>query len=416
MKKIWFLFLSLFIIFWFWVSFANPIAPETYYVCSMFENIEIDNYRVIVQNGSSFYEPTVKTCSQCWEHQINNHDIDRWNIIKERSYEGPTQEVFLLDKTINLEGITTDNVDVKAIPIWSIISTFCDISYNKTRMYKVVNSWGNYTMLNRTQHYRDIQEMKNKIKKIPFFRLLTIIIETLVLFFITKIVRKDEPISNKKLLLFWIIPTTVTLPLLWFVLPLVIWNWILYIVVWEMLVIILEAIMLKYWLNISWKKSIILSIICNVFSFLILWWGSLIMDFYDNQRIIFSFSIPIWVKIYLPVLYFLTEFVVLCIMGKIWWNNSEISKKKLILTWIVAPFISILVLILLVWGIIALDAGIWLENRWALIAILVSLFIEILLIKKLLKISWKKSIIMVFLSILCFIIISFFVRSILFGL
>jgi hypothetical protein len=31
----------------------------------MFENVEIDNYRVVVQNGSGFYEFVKGDCSQC---------------------------------------------------------------------------------------------------------------------------------------------------------------------------------------------------------------------------------------------------------------------------------------------------------------------------------------------------------------
>ena len=193
--------------------------------------------------------------------------------------------------------------------------------------------------------------------------------------------------------------------------PSILWDWILYIVVWELLVAVLEAAMIKYWLNASWKKSIIASIICNVFSFAILWWGSLIMDFYDGQGLIMD--IPIWTEIYLPVLYFLIEFAVICISGKMLWNGEQISNKRLILTWIISPIIMILSFALLIWILVVLHLDN--QDRLQLAAILVSLFIEMLLIKYLLKVSWKKSIIMVVLSILCPIVISFFVR-ILFGL
>jgi hypothetical protein len=54
------------------------------------------------------------------------------------------------------------------------------------------------------------------------------------------------------------------------------------------------------------------------------------MDFYDSQGLIID--IPIWTEIYLPVLYFLIEFAVLCISGKMLWNGEQISKKKLILS------------------------------------------------------------------------------------
>ena len=383
MKKIWLLLLSLSIVFWFWVSFANPIAPETYYVCSMFENVEIDNYRVIVQNGSSFYEPTVKTCSQCWEYQNRNHDADsEKQIIRDRSYFGdwgPTQEVFLLDKATNLGDITTDNVDVKAISIWSITSTFCDISHNKTRMYKVVNSWGNYVMLNRTQHYKDIQEMKNKIKKVPLFRLLTIITETIVLFLIAKIFRKDEEISNKKLLLLWIIPTTITLPLLWFLLPLLLWNWTLYLIIWELLVVAIEMIIIKYWLKISRIKAIIASLLCNLFSFVLLT---------DEIR-------QIWMS---SLLVILIETIALFIVGKLLLKKYEISNKKFILVWSIASTLS-LILIRVFIRVVEEYSSIYLQDRLtSLIIIWIKIFSEIFIIKYLLRISWTKTIIV---CILC---------------
>jgi hypothetical protein len=55
------------------------------------------------------------------------------------------------------------------------------------------------------------------------------------------------------------------------------------------------------------------------------------------------------------------------------------------------------------------------QYRLELVAILISLFVEMLFIKHLLKVSWKKSIIMVILSILCPIVIGFIVK-VLFGL
>lgn len=400
-KKIRLLLLLLFAIFWFWISFANPIAPKQY--CYTLNNVKIDNYRVIVEYGdrevSDFwgwlranlssdrkrevYEPKAKECTKC----------SRWGESK----------VYLLDKNIDIKNITKENIDDNAIFVWNIRDSDCTSYYDYTIAYKVTKKKGSYELTKGK-----IKDL-GKIKQFPLFLSLAIIIETLVLFFIAKLFREDAQISNKKLLLFWIIPTIITLPLLWFVLPSILWDWILYIIVWELLVAGLEATMIKYWLNISWKRSIMASVICNVFSFVILWWGSLIVDFYDDQWIIFS--IPIWVKLYLPVLYLLIEFVILCIVGKLWWDDGEISNKKLILTWVVASIVSVLLLILLVWGVIALDVEIWLENRWVLVAILVSLFVEMFLIKYLLKVSWKKSIIMVILSVLCPIVIVFLVNA-----
>ena len=57
-------------------------------------------------------------------------------------------------------------------------------------------------MLDRTEHYKIRQEIKDRIKDFPLYWLLAVIIETLVLFFITKLFRKEDYISNKKLL-YW---------------------------------------------------------------------------------------------------------------------------------------------------------------------------------------------------------------------
>jgi hypothetical protein len=83
---------------------------------------------------------------------------------------------------------------------------------------------------------------------------------------------EENEISNKKLLLWWIIPTTITLPLLWFALPLLIGRYrytiIWYTMIWELFVTIIEAVILKYWLKISRRKAILVSIICNAASYL----------------------------------------------------------------------------------------------------------------------------------------------------
>jgi hypothetical protein len=68
-------------------------------------------------------------------------------------------------------------------------------------------------MLDRTERYKTIQKIKDRIKEIPVFWLFAVTIETLILFFIAKFfwrkygiideIRLEEnKISNKKLLLF----------------------------------------------------------------------------------------------------------------------------------------------------------------------------------------------------------------------
>lgn len=111
------------------------------------------------------------------------------------------------------------------------------------------------------------QNTKNQIIEFSFSWIIAIIIETIILFVLAKLFRKQDQIPNRKLILFWILPTTITLPFLQFVLPLIIEKWLWYTVIWELLVTAIEAIIIKYWLKISRWKAILTSIICNAASY-----------------------------------------------------------------------------------------------------------------------------------------------------
>ena len=109
-KKVWFLLLSLFVVFWFWVSFANPIAPgsiveEDHYikldyslVCKKLENVEIDNYRAIILVNWSRSDFLAWLSNSNWEWEFYtpkaNVCIKKWGI------------VFLLDKSIKIKNLT----------------------------------------------------------------------------------------------------------------------------------------------------------------------------------------------------------------------------------------------------------------------------------------------------------------------
>lgn len=99
--------------------------------------------------------------------------------------------------------------------------------------------------------------------------LITIIIETLVLFLFFKTLLKKIEISKLKLLFTGIFTSVATLPYLWFVLPLFITNSLYYIVFGELSVVIIESLILLVILNIKFKTAILVSFICNLFSFVI---------------------------------------------------------------------------------------------------------------------------------------------------
>lgn len=299
-KKIWLFFLSLIAIITFWISFADIIEPNTHYVdrCVKFQNVEIDNYRVIVENygpmTDEIYEPQANQCLE-WYYQ----------------FAESTQ--YLLDKSIDIEGITHENIQDEAIKIWNLraIWWYVDDSNplsSETFTYRIIKNWDIYKLEesdtesvksfenneiiwdeediksldeeyieDETDYALEIVESEewielannNRLVKFLVAWILTILIETIVLFAIAKLFRKEEQISNWRLILTWIFASTITLPLLRFVLPLFIKDWVEYIVIWELLVTLIEIFIIKYWLRVSRWKAILASIFCNLFSFLI---------------------------------------------------------------------------------------------------------------------------------------------------
>ena len=240
-KKVWLLLLSIFVIFWFWVSFANPIAVRIPLICSELENVEIDLYRVVVPYVSSggytkFYEPNINECLKCKK--------DDSLLARIKNIQDPPEiEVFLLDKSIDLENISKNFVEEVAIPIWTVPTVNCEdtLRYDENRKYKIIRSWGTYKLEMIYTDYKpvyypkheyivyeyEIEETKDsKLIQFSLSRLIAVIIETIILLVIAKLCLKEDQISNRKLILFWIIPTTITLPFLWFLFPLIIEEWV----------------------------------------------------------------------------------------------------------------------------------------------------------------------------------------------
>jgi hypothetical protein len=225
-----------------------------------------------------------------------------------------------------------------------------------------------------------VREIKNKLIEFPIARFLTILLETFILFIISKIIRNEDQIPNKRIFLLWIIPTTITLPLLWFVLPLILWDGIWYILVWEFLVIAIESIIIKYWLKIQWKNAIIASAICNILSFFIL------SDDYLTSDLRMGFFIPRFSVI-------LIEITILFISRK-FWKEEWISNKKLFLLWILASTLT--APFLYIWSALADSEYYDILVKYIFIAI--RIVIQALIFKHWLKISRKNAIIS---SIVC---------------
>jgi hypothetical protein len=282
-----------------------------------------------------------------------------------------------LDKNINVLDITKENIDNKAILIWNIGKSDCTPYYDKKFIHKIEKDGDTYSVIRtKTKDMNKVREIKNKLIEFPIARFLTILLETFILFVIVKIFREKDQIPNKRILLFWIIPTTITLPLLWFVLPLILWDGIWYIVVWELLVIVIESIIIKYWLKIQWKSAIITSVICNILSFFIL------SDDYLTSDLRIGFFIPRFSII-------LIEVAILFILRK-FWKEVWISNKKLILFWIFASTVT--APLLCIWS--ALSDPEYYDIFTKYIFITIRIVVQTLIFKHWLKISWKDAIIL----------------------
>jgi len=96
----------------------------------------------------------------------------------------------------------------------------------------------------------------------------TILIETLVLFFFFKILFKKQAITDKSLLVTGILASTVTLPYLWFILPVFIQSFFWYVLAGELSVVLLESLIIAYILKPGYRRALIISACCNLCSFL----------------------------------------------------------------------------------------------------------------------------------------------------
>lgn len=278
-KKIWLFVLSFIAIFSVWVSFADIIEDDEHDVgrCVKLQNVEIDNYRVIVDIETEIddwevYEPSADSCLR--EH-----------------YKFWKSKQYLLDKSIDIDEITKENIQDKAIQIWNlrvvwrVVKNSNPLTY-ESFTYRIVKTWNDYALdLASSEENNDFVEdyalelveseqgielaWTHRLIKFSIAWILTVLIETIVLFIIAKLFRKEDQISNKRLIIIWILASSVTLPLLWFVLRLFIKDWVEYTIIGELLVILIEVFIIKYWLKISRGKAIVASILCNLCSYFV---------------------------------------------------------------------------------------------------------------------------------------------------
>lgn len=261
-KKLWIFFIFFVMSLFVWISFANPIYEPSHY-CKKLKNLEIDNYKVVIETDDEITD-------KWWIYTPNPDECIR-NISNDIAFYWTTRmRVLLLDKSFDIWDITREDVDNNAIFVWDIWVEDCYSTFDctETAIYDIVRKKGNYKLIIDKNSYETRWMVDYRTKQFPKMWLFAILIETLNLFVAVKIFRKEDNISNKKLLLFWILPTTITLPILRFILSSSI-NSLHNIFVLEMLVMLVESVMIKYWLNMLWKKAISVSVIWNFCSFVI---------------------------------------------------------------------------------------------------------------------------------------------------
>lgn len=108
------------------------------------------------------------------------------------------------------------------------------------------------------------------VRRFVTTNVLTIIVETAVLFFLVRFVFKKEKLTPKQLVFAGIFASFATIPYVWFVFPnITSWPRETSLMYSEPFVTIVEAIWYRFALKTDWKVSFAISIVCNLASYLV---------------------------------------------------------------------------------------------------------------------------------------------------
>lgn len=103
-------------------------------------------------------------------------------------------------------------------------------------------------------------------QKFLFSLFLTLIVEVPIAVFLVKYFYKYKEIKISKIIFAGLMASTLTLPYFWFVLPAYISSRSLYIFIGEALIIFIEAIIYKQFLELKLSKAFVVSLVANVAS------------------------------------------------------------------------------------------------------------------------------------------------------
>ncbi|MCX6719071.1 MAG: hypothetical protein NTZ38_01705, partial [Candidatus Taylorbacteria bacterium] len=96
--------------------------------------------------------------------------------------------------------------------------------------------------------------------------LITLAIEIPVAIVIVRYLYKHKDIKIVAIVFAGLLASGLTLPYLWFILPIYIFNKNTYVILGEVLVMIIEAIIYKQLLKIKWSEAVVTSLLANLSS------------------------------------------------------------------------------------------------------------------------------------------------------
>lgn len=108
-------------------------------------------------------------------------------------------------------------------------------------------------------------------QKFLFSLLLTLAVEIPIVFYFVRYIYKNKEAKISKIAFVGSVASALTLPYLWFILPLYVSDRIPYIILGEGLVVFVEAVIYKQFLQLGFFRAIVVSLIANIASVVLGW-------------------------------------------------------------------------------------------------------------------------------------------------
>lgn len=101
------------------------------------------------------------------------------------------------------------------------------------------------------------------------YLIITLLVESMVVFLLLrKIIKiKKQELSDREIISATILASSLTIPYVWFVFPFLFSNFVVAILISEMLAVFVEMIFYKIYIRLSFKNAFLISLIANAASF-----------------------------------------------------------------------------------------------------------------------------------------------------